>query len=177
MPVYIFTTFDDPSATTGTFGNRHQRYGPDRREYHEQRPPTRLLGPVAAARIPPSTIPRPQPRPLHKASTTKARSSGGTPTIATRSRLPPRQRCLHPPRRSLGHPRHRCIRHQRSWADRRGIHRQHRRPTASSYSGGTYTTLDDPLATNGTFAFGINALGQIVGAYRDASGSSWLPTY
>jgi probable HAF family extracellular repeat protein len=36
-------------------------------------------------------------------------------------------------------------------------------------SGGTYTTLDDPLATN-TFASGINASGQIVGYYRDASG-------
>src|SRR5215831_17765513 len=28
-----------------------------------------------------------------------------------------------------------------------------------------YTTLDDPLATNGAQAFGINALGQIVGDY------------
>jgi probable HAF family extracellular repeat protein len=33
-------------------------------------------------------------------------------------------------------------------------------------SGGTYTTLDDPLATNGTQAFGINASGQIVGQYQ-----------
>src|SRR5436190_4126075 len=33
----------------------------------------------------------------------------------------------------------------------------------------TYTTLDDPLATNGTFAWGINASGQIVGSYGDAS--------
>jgi hypothetical protein len=30
------------------------------------------------------------------------------------------------------------------------------------------------LATNGTFAFGINASGQIVGAYRDASGTHGL---
>jgi hypothetical protein len=36
-------------------------------------------------------------------------------------------------------------------------------------SGGTYTTLDDPLATNGTTANGINALGQIVGGYANAS--------
>jgi hypothetical protein len=37
------------------------------------------------------------------------------------------------------------------------------------YRGGTYTTLDDPLATNGTIAAGINASGQIVGQYTDAS--------
>ena len=36
-------------------------------------------------------------------------------------------------------------------------------------SGGTYSTLDDPLATNGTFAQGINASGQIVGYYQDAA--------
>src|SRR5438876_629336 len=37
-------------------------------------------------------------------------------------------------------------------------------------SGGTYTTLDDPLATTGTIDYGINDLGQIVGTYNDASG-------
>jgi probable HAF family extracellular repeat protein len=37
------------------------------------------------------------------------------------------------------------------------------------YSNGTYTTLDDPLAANGTQAFGINDSGQIVGYYSDAS--------
>jgi probable HAF family extracellular repeat protein len=36
-------------------------------------------------------------------------------------------------------------------------------------SGGQYTTLDDPNAVNGTFALGINASGQIVGEYVDAS--------
>jgi len=36
-------------------------------------------------------------------------------------------------------------------------------------SGGTYTTLDDPLGANGTEAWGINGAGQIVGDYRDAS--------
>jgi hypothetical protein len=35
-------------------------------------------------------------------------------------------------------------------------------------SGGTYTTLDDPLATNGTQAFGINASGQMSGSTRPA---------
>src|SRR5438132_11876782 len=39
------------------------------------------------------------------------------------------------------------------------------------YSGGTYTTLDDPSATNGTLAQGINAPAQIVGHYLDASGT------
>jgi probable HAF family extracellular repeat protein len=46
------------------------------------------------------------------------------------------------------------------------------------YSGGTYTTLNDPFAingdsssTNGTFALGINNLGQIVGYYY-GSGST-----
>src|SRR5262245_55108535 len=34
----------------------------------------------------------------------------------------------------------------------------------------TYTTIDDPLATDGTSASGINDMGQIVGAYRDGSG-------
>ena len=38
-------------------------------------------------------------------------------------------------------------------------------------SGGSYTTLDDPLATDGTEAFGINGNGQIVGRYFDASGT------
>src|SRR5215472_8430661 len=37
-------------------------------------------------------------------------------------------------------------------------------------SGGTYTTIDDPLATNGTIASGINAAGQIVGFYSNATG-------
>jgi probable HAF family extracellular repeat protein len=37
----------------------------------------------------------------------------------------------------------------------------------------TYTTLDDPLSGGDfTFATGINALGQIVGYYYDASGGS-----
>ena len=35
----------------------------------------------------------------------------------------------------------------------------------------TYTTLDDPLATNGTVAYGINATGQIVGSYTNVSGA------
>src|SRR5206468_2091599 len=38
-------------------------------------------------------------------------------------------------------------------------------------NGGTYTTLDDPLATGGTVAYGINATGQIVGFYVNASGN------
>src|SRR5204863_7137588 len=35
------------------------------------------------------------------------------------------------------------------------------------YSGGIYTTLDDPLATGGTFATGINNAGEVVGYYFD----------
>jgi probable HAF family extracellular repeat protein len=38
-------------------------------------------------------------------------------------------------------------------------------------SGGIYTTLNDPSATSGTVAFGINATGQIVGYYSNASGT------
>src|SRR5436190_23887020 len=37
------------------------------------------------------------------------------------------------------------------------------------YSGGTYTTLDDPLARYGAVATGINNAGQVVGLYKDAS--------
>jgi probable HAF family extracellular repeat protein len=37
------------------------------------------------------------------------------------------------------------------------------------YSGGTFTTFDDPLGTRGTSAYGINNAGQIVGAYTDAN--------
>src|SRR5512132_2885782 len=37
-------------------------------------------------------------------------------------------------------------------------------------SGGTYITLDDPLATIGTAALGLNATGQIVGYYQNANG-------
>jgi probable HAF family extracellular repeat protein len=33
-----------------------------------------------------------------------------------------------------------------------------------------YTTLDDPKAANGTFAYGINASGQVVGYYLDFTG-------
>jgi len=32
-----------------------------------------------------------------------------------------------------------------------------------------YTTLDDPLATQGTLVWGVNAAGQIVGYYFDSS--------
>jgi hypothetical protein len=39
------------------------------------------------------------------------------------------------------------------------------------YSGGTYTTLNDPLATNGTDVTGINDAGEIVGYYFDISGA------
>jgi hypothetical protein len=35
---------------------------------------------------------------------------------------------------------------------------------------GTYTTFNDPLATGGTFGFGINAAGDIVGTYIDRAG-------
>src|SRR5437764_12836303 len=38
------------------------------------------------------------------------------------------------------------------------------------YSGGFYTTLDDPLATTETLAWGINDAGQIAGGYFDAGG-------
>jgi hypothetical protein len=37
------------------------------------------------------------------------------------------------------------------------------------YSGGTYTTVDDPLGTNGSALIGINNAGQIFGAYFDAN--------
>jgi probable HAF family extracellular repeat protein len=36
-------------------------------------------------------------------------------------------------------------------------------------NGGTYTTIDDPLGANGTFAYGISDAGQIVGTYVDSS--------
>jgi len=35
-------------------------------------------------------------------------------------------------------------------------------------SGGTYIPIDDPFATNDTFAYGVNGPGQIVGWYMDA---------
>src|SRR5262249_59848787 len=37
------------------------------------------------------------------------------------------------------------------------------------FSGGTFTTLDDPLATAGTLALGINNAGQILGYYTNTS--------
>ena len=36
---------------------------------------------------------------------------------------------------------------------------------------GVYTTIDDPLATDGTSVWNINNVGQIVGSYSDATGS------
>jgi hypothetical protein len=44
--------------------------------------------------------------------------------------------------------------------------------TASSYSNGTYTTLNDPSGTQGTWATGINDAGQIVGYCTDSSGAT-----
>jgi hypothetical protein len=38
----------------------------------------------------------------------------------------------------------------------------------------TYTTIDDPLATNGTDAFGINDNGQIVGQYLTGKSTTAL---
>ena len=38
------------------------------------------------------------------------------------------------------------------------------------YSSTPYTTIDAPGSVQGTFANGINAAGQIVGSYNDASG-------
>jgi probable HAF family extracellular repeat protein len=38
-------------------------------------------------------------------------------------------------------------------------------------NGATWTTLDDPLATNGTIAYGINDAGQIVGTYNTSTGT------
>src|SRR5262249_47463264 len=37
------------------------------------------------------------------------------------------------------------------------------------FSGGIYTTIDDPLGTHGTMATGINNTGQIVGTYVDSA--------
>jgi uncharacterized membrane protein len=37
------------------------------------------------------------------------------------------------------------------------------------YTGGTFTTIDDPLGANGTVVGGINKQGQIVGNYVDSS--------
>src|SRR5512133_1513266 len=41
-------------------------------------------------------------------------------------------------------------------------------------SGGTYTTLNDPLAPNFTETFGINSAGQIVGNYVVSGGGGGL---
>ena len=38
-------------------------------------------------------------------------------------------------------------------------------------NGNTYTTLNDPAATNGTVAFGINDKGQVVGTYNTSTGT------
>jgi probable HAF family extracellular repeat protein len=40
------------------------------------------------------------------------------------------------------------------------------------HSNGTYTTIDDPLGTNGNWAIGINDAGQIVGDYEDSNGQA-----
>jgi hypothetical protein len=37
------------------------------------------------------------------------------------------------------------------------------------YSGGTYTTIDDPLGFGGTVVTGVNDAGQIAGLYYDSS--------
>ena len=67
---------------------------------------------------------------------------------------------------------HLSSRHQQRGPDRRGYYYDSscgaRLPL---YSGGTYITLDDPLGTGGTYAYGINDVGQIVGDYTDSSGA------
>jgi probable HAF family extracellular repeat protein len=40
-----------------------------------------------------------------------------------------------------------------------------------TYGDGSYTTLDDPVATNGTYITGINDTGEIVGYYADGTGT------
>lgn len=49
------------------------------------------------------------------------------------------------------------------YSDASGIH-------GFLFSGGTYTTLNDPLAPNFTEVFGINGAGQIVGDYVVSGG-------
>src|SRR6516165_9567451 len=79
MPVYNYTTFDNPSATIGTFGNAINDSGQIVGYYQNS---TSLHGFLySAAPTPPSTIPWPPTRPPHKASTTQARSSVGTVTV------------------------------------------------------------------------------------------------
>ena len=41
---------------------------------------------------------------------------------------------------------------------------------AVSAQGYTFSTINAPGATNGTYAYGINTAGQIVGSYQDATG-------
>ncbi len=68
--------------------------------------------------------------------------------------------------------RHRCSTASTPRARSSGVYSDGTgRSTASSSSGGAYTTLDDPSATHGTLAFGINDAGQIVGYYVDSTGN------
>src|SRR2546429_29484 len=55
--------------------------------------------------------------------------------------------------------------------DRRSLRRRDDHRGARIMPVYTYTSLDDPLATGGTQAFGINDFGQIVGSYVNASGT------
>ena len=50
-------------------------------------------------------------------------------------------------------------------------------PNGFLYSGGTYTTLDDPAGVNGTVAEGINDAGEVVGYYFDGNGNTQVFTY
>ena len=70
---------------------------------------------------------------------------------------------LHHPRRSPGHPCWPIAQVINATGQIVGYYTASVNFHGFLLSGGTYTTLDDPLTTSFTEAFGINASGQIVG--------------
>ena len=143
MTVYTVTTLDDPSANGGTSANGINNVGQIVGSYTRHR---RVAHHPPRVRLPL----QPSGWHLYRPSTIRSRST------AASSQVPPRRASTMSARSS-------------------GITRVSSTASASGtlgflYSGGTYTTLDDPWRARSTFAYGINNAGQIAGYYITGSG-------
>ena len=178
MPVYVYTTFDDPLTKIGdTDANGINDAGQIVGSYTDK--DGRTHGYIFDANSGTYTTlddPVPTSAPLHSASTVRARSSGtiritpvwptASSTIQTAAPTPPST--IPWPPGLTDKPVHRAS------TPRAKSSGGTQTPAAYGflYSGGIYTTIDDPLANHyTTVATGISAAGTIVGYYRPALGN------
>ena len=172
MPVYTYTTLDDPFATgtTSAFGinDSGQIVG-----QYSTTPAASTASSTAAAPTPPSTIPWPPAAPRHSGINDAGQIVGDYDDSQQHPRLPLQRRQLTPPS-TIPWPTNgtSATRHQRCGPDRRVL-----RQTPAARSHGFLLTAAAPTPpstiprpAHGTIAHGINNAGQIVGYYIDSSG-------